>query len=69
MTVTGNVYDYAVPNTLSTPIDVGNIHAGGTFTSQTVSVQNLAPVSDYSESLAVSPETGIRLSSPAGPQI
>ena len=51
VTVTGNVYDYAVPNTLSTPIDLGNIHAGGTFTSQTVSVRNLAPVSDYSESL------------------
>ena len=51
VTVTGNVYDYAVANTLPTLIDLGNIHAGKNFTAQSVSVQNLAAASAYSESL------------------
>ena len=49
--VTGNVYGYAVANTLGTPIDLGNIHAGDSFVVQNVSVQNVAPNTGYYENL------------------
>ena len=49
--VTGNVYGYAVANTLGTPIDLGNIHAGDSFVAQNVSVQNVAPNTGYYENL------------------
>ena len=49
--VTGNVYGYAVANTLGTPIDLGNIHAGDSFVAPDVSVQNVAPNTGYYENL------------------
>ncbi len=49
--VTGTVYGYAVPSSLSTPVDLGNIHVGDSFVPQNVTVANQAPASDYSEPL------------------
>ena len=54
VTVTGNVYDYAVPNTLSTPIDVGNIHAGWHVHLADGFGAEPGPGQRFSESLAVS---------------
>ena len=49
--MTGDVYGYAVANTLGTPVPLGNIHAGDSFVAQNVSVQNVAPNTGYYENL------------------
>ena len=69
VTVTGNVYDYAVPNTLSTPIDLGNIHAGGTLVADRFSAELGPSERLFGKPGRQFPETGIRSSSPAGPRI
>ena len=53
VSVTGKVYNYAAANTLpTTPIDLGNIHAGGSFISQNVLVRNMtADNGGFAESL------------------
>jgi T5SS/PEP-CTERM-associated repeat protein len=53
VTVTGSVYRYAAANTLSSPVNVGNVHVGGTFGTQALTVQNTASTDGYSENLDV----------------
>ena len=62
LALTGDVYNYAAANTLSTPISFGSIHAGSSFGTQTVAVQNTAPSGEYTEGLAAgfgTPSSGI----------
>ena len=51
VTVNGYVYRYAVANTISTPISLGNVHVGGTFGTSALSIQNTATSDGYSEGL------------------
>jgi hypothetical protein len=65
LTVTGNVYNYAAANTLTTPVSFGSIHVGTSFGTRTVTVQNTAPSGAYTEALAASfgtPSTGFTAS-------
>ena len=48
--VTVTVYNLASASTVSTPISLGIVHAGGTFSPQALTLQNAAP-SGYSENL------------------
>ena len=60
-----DAYNYATVNTLSTPINFGSIHAGDSFGTQAVTVQNTAPSGAYTETLAAgfgTPPTGFTAS-------
>ena len=39
VTISGTVYRLAAANTISTPISLGNVHVGGTFGTQALSIQ------------------------------
>jgi autotransporter-associated beta strand protein len=68
VTVIGKIYEYGKANPLPTaPINLGNIHAGGSFTPQTVSVQNTtAPNGGFAESLEASAGSWISTILPGG---
>ena len=51
VTVNGYVYRYAVANTISMPISLGNVHVGGTFGTSALSITNTAANDGYSEGL------------------
>ncbi len=50
----GSVYRLASANTLTTPVNVGNIHVGDSFGTQTLTVQNTAVNDAFSEKLNAS---------------
>ena len=49
-----DVYRLATVNTIGTPVSLGNIHTGGTFTSSGLSIQNTASGDGFSEGLTAS---------------
>ena len=56
-TTTVTVYNLAAANTVSTPINLGTVHVGGTFGTQALAIQNTAP-GGYSENLDVTMTAG-----------
>ena len=52
LTVTGDVYNYAAPSVLPTAINFGSVHAGQSFTAQSLTIANTAADGDHMESLA-----------------
>ncbi len=51
ITITGGVYRYAAPNTITATVDLGNVHQGGSFGTSALSIQNTATADSYSERL------------------
>ena len=51
ITVSGDVYNLASANLITTPVALANVHVGGTFGTQTLSIQNTAPSGSYTEGL------------------
>ncbi len=54
ITITGGVYNYAVANTITSPINLGNIRVGGSFGTQTLAITNTAPSGAFTEGLDAS---------------
>src|SRR5262249_20337226 len=52
--VSGNVYRLAAANSISTPVSLGNIHAGDTFGTSALTVTNTAASDAFSEKLDAS---------------
>ena len=49
-----DLYRLAAANTITTPVNLGKIHAGGSFTPSALTVQNTASADGYSENLDAS---------------
>lgn len=52
LNITGAAYRYAAANTITTPINLGNVHVGGTFGTSALSITNTATNDGYSEKLS-----------------
>src|SRR5206468_1705381 len=51
ITINGNVYRLAAPNTITTPVNLGNVHEGDSFSAQPLTISNTAANDGYSEKL------------------
>lgn len=51
LNITGAAYRYAAPSTISSTVNLGNIHVGDTFGTSALSLTNVATNDGYSESL------------------
>jgi hypothetical protein len=54
LSITGAAYDYAKANIISTPINLGNVHVGGSFGTSALSIQNTAASGSFTEGLNAS---------------
>ena len=51
VSLTGSAYRYAAPNTITTPVTLGNVHVGGTFGTSALTITNSAANDGFSEGL------------------
>jgi hypothetical protein len=51
ITITGGVYNLAAANAISTPVNLGNVHVGGTFGTSALTLTNTAASGSYTEKL------------------
>ncbi len=65
--VTGGVFAYAAPNTVTTPVTLGNVHVGGAFGTAPVSISNAGTGGvNFTEGLDAAPGTATGSASASG---
>ncbi len=65
--VTGGVFAYAAPNTITTPVSLGNVHVGGAFGTTPVSISNAGTGGvNFTEGLDAAPGTATGSASASG---